>query len=379
MKIGIITQYYKSNNYGGNLQAFALCEYLNRNGYEAEQISYDMQSGLKPQSFVGKAKRLVKKSIRALKKGYTFGFQRAVFDGMERRKKAMAAFNQSIPHSKRIYDEKNIASANSIYDAFVAGSDQIWLPQSLDTAFFLNFANEDKRKISYAASLSVAALTDRQTERYAENLQNIDCISVREQRGVELLDGLTDKTVRLVVDPVFLLEKADWEEYCPPKCITENYVICYFLGNDEQMRKLAVEYARSRKLKIVTMPHLHGKLQKEDLNYGDVELYDVSPSEFVSLIKHAAMVFTDSFHAMAFSIIFHKEYVVFERNNSGFGSRIDNLSKLAKHTERFLNSADRRTLSYIESLEPLKYEDNMGDLCSAIEESKEFLTNSLTK
>lgn len=41
MRIGIITHYYKSLNYGGVLQAYALCRYLSEQGYEAQQICYD--------------------------------------------------------------------------------------------------------------------------------------------------------------------------------------------------------------------------------------------------------------------------------------------------------------------------------------------------
>lgn len=40
MKIGIITHYYNSTNYGGNLQAYALCKIIGKIGAEAEQICF---------------------------------------------------------------------------------------------------------------------------------------------------------------------------------------------------------------------------------------------------------------------------------------------------------------------------------------------------
>ena len=44
MKIGILTHFHKSINYGGVLQAYALCKYLNNQGYDAFQILYSAKN-----------------------------------------------------------------------------------------------------------------------------------------------------------------------------------------------------------------------------------------------------------------------------------------------------------------------------------------------
>ena len=49
---------------------------------------------------------------------------------------------------------------------------------------------------------------------------------------------------------------------------------------------------------------------KEGLEFIDASKYLYSPSDFVSLIKYAQYIVTASFHAMVFSLIFHKPFVV---------------------------------------------------------------------
>ena len=39
-KIGILTFYHDSCNYGGNFQAYATCRVMNELGYDAEQIPF---------------------------------------------------------------------------------------------------------------------------------------------------------------------------------------------------------------------------------------------------------------------------------------------------------------------------------------------------
>ncbi|CBK88168.1 hypothetical protein EC1_04960 [Faecalitalea cylindroides T2-87] len=60
IKVGIITHYYKSTNYGGLLQAYALCTFLQKKGYNVEQICYDKQKG---NDGVHKLKRVVRNIV----------------------------------------------------------------------------------------------------------------------------------------------------------------------------------------------------------------------------------------------------------------------------------------------------------------------------
>ncbi len=80
MRIGIVTHYYENYNYGGNLQAFALCSYLNQaQGVEAEQIPCGMTSPtLLSRLAFSKLLRIPRKLCRMLGERLTASRQRAI-------------------------------------------------------------------------------------------------------------------------------------------------------------------------------------------------------------------------------------------------------------------------------------------------------------
>ena len=83
-------------------------------------------------------------------------------------------------------------------------------------------------------------------------------------------------------------------------------------------------------------PYLTGQYRKTDKKFGDIRLYRVSPPEFISLIKNADYVFTDSFHASVFSELYEKNFFAFRRGNApGMETRLESLTKLFGNEERF--------------------------------------------
>lgn len=366
MKIGIVTHYFKSKNYGGNLQAYALCRFLQKKGYYAEQISVDTRY----KTFFHRIKEMLSKFKRI--KTLT-----VLFD-LIKRSKAIDKFNQQmIPHSKR-YSMKNIDKCVKDYDAFITGSDQVWHPDVINQVFLLDFVPTMKKKIAYAASIAVNEIPVERQSKYKESLRSYDAISVREERGIEILRSLTDKKVVCALDPTLLLTKQDWDEVCEERIINSKYIFCYFLGESKEHRELAREYAKENELKIVTLPNLLGKYRESDDVFGDFRLYDISPSGFLSLIKFAETVFTDSFHATVFSIIYKKDFFVFERRMSmSMGTRIQTLTTLFGMEERFCDSEDKVKMAYISTLSPVKYEQKFERYEYAVKSSAEFLTESL--
>ena len=231
MKIGIITHYYHSFNYGGNLQAYALCKYLNQQ-YDAEQICY-INKNAKPKSRKQEIRefgifKFIKKVINwGIRKGATF-FRKAkdkrISGDLAKRKEAILSFNHSIPHSQECYDAVTIQQCEQIYDVFITGSDQVWHPDAVNIAYLLNFVH-DKRKISYAASLAVSELSETYQKIIQDSLKDYHAISVREKTGAKLLQPLFNFPVQLVVDPVFLLEKGDWEKIASDRIIEKPYLL----------------------------------------------------------------------------------------------------------------------------------------------------------
>lgn len=361
MKIGIITHYYKSENYGGNLQAYALQRYLSKK-YTVEQICYQnihvTQKG---------KKQLLKELgfLRFCKKGckHILNKLRAVFvrkDArvealLEKRKRAISVFNEKIPHSNICYNARTIKEAEAQYDCFITGSDQVWHPMAVNEAYLLNFVTS-KPKISYAASLAIDELTDVQKEKMRSALKDYRAISVREENAVTLLQDIVEQPIEWVIDPVFLLDKEEWSELANRFLVKEKYIFCYFLGASKKNRKLAKAYASEKNLKIVTLPHVLGGYQSCDKNFGDIPLYEIDPIDFISLIKNAECIFTDSFHALAFCRIFEKQYFVFNREgHSSMNSRIYSICQLYNERMHFCDDKQKMRLDYLTQQKLIDY------------------------
>ena len=363
MRVGIITHYYNSSNYGGNLQAYALCRVVDSLGYEVYQIQYD-RSEDKPfwrdkRNIRYIPKCLLKKIYFMLRAMYrNICTDREITDGLIKRAVAIHRFNQGmVPHSPGVYTRKDIASAVEEYDIFITGSDQVWHPMAVCEAYLLDFVDGKKfPKLSYAASIAVDVLTAVQMNRYQDSLKDYQAISVREGNAVEMVKSMTDISVEQVLDPTLLLDVEQWNELAVAEKIQERYLYCHFLGDEEQPRIMAKEYAREKGLKIVTIPYLSGSYRKCDADFGDIRLFEVGPPEFISLIKHCDCVFTDSFHATVFSLLYHKEFFAFDRSTvQSMGSRIHNLTELFDVQDRFCASQQRLSMEYIRSVDKINY------------------------
>lgn len=369
MKIGILTHYYRSENYGGNLQAYALCKVLKHIGYQAQQISLN-------RSKTKNLKCRVAEKISYLRNYHGPAFSRK----MKHRKSAFREFNdQMIPHSK-VYTEKNIYTCVNQYDAFITGSDQVWHPLACCDAYLLKFVPSEKIKISYAASVATDILSPECRGRYRNAFLDYRAISVREQETVELLQDISPVPVEWTLDPTLLLTKAQWEEIATPYIPTEKYIFCYFLGDDAQQRKIATDFAQKRGLKIVTLPHLLGKHRKCDVDFGDEKLYDVSPKMLLALIREAECVFTDSFHATVFSLIYEKQHFVFQRAGAkSMGVRLQTLTNLFGTQDYFCNESAKQSLEYVEALPTIDYKREFIELEHARAVSIRFLKENLKR
>ena len=249
-KVGIITHYYLSNNYGGNLQAYALAEFINRlDGYCAEQICFDFlhknegddekdKESQKNSNFeinrpIYSLKNYLHICKKRIKNRHYFielknkAVNRIWKKRFASRTKATKIFNQTIiPHSKCVYDEKNIYDSNSEYDIFITGSDQVWAGCS--NAFTLGFVR-GKSKLSYAASLGITNIPSKNRRFLSHQLKDYSAISVRSKDDKRIVSEISDKEVEMVVDPVFLFDKNEWNLVAAKvRRYSEKFVFCYF-------------------------------------------------------------------------------------------------------------------------------------------------------
>lgn len=317
MKIKTITC-HNVYNAGASLQAYALATYLQSLGHEVEIIDY-VPDYLVHYRLSGVANPAYDKPVA--RELYNLaklpGRLRARYG---RRKKAFDQFSaRYLPLTERHYSSyAELLENPPEADVFFAGSDQIWntlFQNGKDPAFYLQFAPAGSIRASYAASFATQTIAPQYQTQTMEWLKELDHISVREASALEILAELGISCGVAVADPVFLLSQQEWEELCPDKSTGEPYVLVYDFDGNPGIRQAAQTLAAAHKLKIYT-------LQK--LDYGDRCVADAGPIEFVQLIRGASYVLSNSFHATAFSLLFHRPFFAFDREE-GINTRMRDL------------------------------------------------------
>ncbi|MCM1295736.1 MAG: polysaccharide pyruvyl transferase family protein [Muribaculaceae bacterium] len=311
MKICTITC-HDVYNYGASLQAFALQHYLEMQGHNVSIIDYKPEY----QPRYGFSTKISRDSV------YYIKYQKypilRVIKGIKEfllamptrgRINAFNEFNKKYFHlTKRYSSFKELAEFPPQADVYIAGSDQIWntkLSNGSDPAFYMKFGASHIRRISYAASFAYSEIFYGNDELVKSLLTNIDAISVRELTGVSLLGKLGYEGTH-VFDPVFLLDIDQWKktlnlESCF-KRINGDYILVYDLRATYEIKKKAIELKSKYGHKIVAVTN------KKKVSYADINVCDAGPVDFVKLIYNAQYILADSFHATAFSVIFHKQF-----------------------------------------------------------------------
>lgn len=370
MRVGIVTHFLGSRNYGGVLQAYALAQKLNLLGYDAQQIKYRFRfENLKSEkAFKNRIKRILAFLKQTKHKNQGSGGAKDAFGRW---------VEENIPQSKERYTYFDVKRSVPLYDAFITGSDQVFNYSWYDKNFFLDFVPKGKCKLSYSASMGHSEIDDYQKKVFKKHFKSFDGISVRESDMISLLKDTAPVEIHQTVDPVLLLSREEWDKVASDPIINEPYLLCYFLGGNRAHIKLVKEYAAKKGLKIVLPATYNGKLAGYKEILGDCEIVSATPGGFVSLIKHAEIVLTDSFHASAFSGIYQKKLLVFPRGQEKISSRLISLFETLGGTECLL-SDERQSLEYMLKAENTGYKTPNPAFEELKKASVEFLTNTLS-
>lgn len=365
MKIKTITC-HDVYNAGAGLQAYALSKYLSDLGHDVEIIDYKPDYLSNHYSFTAIASpRFDKPIVRELYLLAKLPNRLKRYFG--RRKKSFDAFKQDYLKvtEKRYISNDDLKANIPQADVFFAGSDQIWNPtfnNGKDPAFYLDFVPDNKIKASYAASFSVNEIPDELKAVTKGYLENLDYISVREKSGVDILNSLGINNSYQVLDPVFLLDKQEWEKLCFD-ISTDKYILVYDFDNSELVKEIAQKIAKEKNLKIYSV---------FNNSYSDKCFYDEGPIGFVSLVKNADFVISNSFHATAFSLIFEKDFVVVNRKEN-LNTRMYDLTKSLGIENRLI--CDANDVDYNENID---YKSVKEKLNEQISYSKKYLDRVLT-
>ncbi len=331
-KVGIIT-ILKVNNYGAELQSYALQKKLNLMGYDAEIIDYlyykhpkHKRENISKPFYPYPLKNKVKEIGLALKDKC----MRVVNTSSYRsRNKHYNKFHNTFNRfSKDCYDKYSKLYENPPkYDAYCVGSDQVWNPRCYTNLepYFLTFAPKGAKRFSYASSFGVTDVPNSAEYKYKELLMGLDKISVREASGVKLVEKLTHREAMLVLDPTLLLTRAEWQDVAQPVGgIPEKYILIYELQPLPYILATAKQIAQENGYKIVRVcKDAYDKVKDADI----INVADAGPSEFIWLVEHASFVVTNSFHGTAFSVNFNKPfYCILKRGKNNNSRQLDLLS-----------------------------------------------------
>jgi hypothetical protein len=297
-------------NYGNRLQNYALQQILKEYG---DVTTIRMLTHADSRFSYWKA---VLHGWKQRGKAAVFRFGRRDQRLLSRRMRLGIAFTRRLvpDDSARLLQFRGLECKDAL-DLVVIGSDQVWNYRWLDTGDLklrLGMFAPKLRKISYAASIGVDNLSDSAALIFENGLPGISHISVREDKAKELVQSVPDMDAEVVLDPTLMLTPGQWSKvfrgFVPEH---DEYVLTYFLGKPSDEQEAMIQaYAKSRNLRI-----------RRILDYSDSKTYIAGPQDFVELIAKAEYVFTDSYHACCFSLIFGKDFKVF--NRAGFGKRIN--------------------------------------------------------
>lgn len=342
-KIGLITP-YRIDNYGTKLQAYAMQELLKKLGYNVEILDYYPAYDMRP-------KIILKKVIAKIPQNNFLSKKKVcsdkIIDKVQIRHSAILKFDVNYKRSEKIKGYCKLKKTINVYDAFVCGSDQIWAEGNLITDYFnLNFVYKKKKTIAYAPSFGTTQIPKNMLKQYKHFISNIDFLSARELSGVKIIKEITGRDAVQVLDPTLLVENAVWDLLLAkfnPRKVAEKYIFCYFLGDCPEHRRAAEKVSLQTGYKIISLAHMKNYVVSDEEMQAE-KFFDISPEEFITLIKNAEYICTDSFHGVAFSIIYHRPFFAFERFvNKDLGStntRIYSLLSMMRIENRLIKDME---------------------------------------
>lgn len=364
-KIGIISYniYGNFTNYGSALQSWALHQAVLALGYLPVLVDYcpDILADKNPlnpfKNMWDKdenSKKMCMLTMPSIRENY-YKFDKFYTERFYRTPKRYTSKN----FDEIICDEK--------LDGFICGSDTIFCMDEFgfDDGFYANYKCMKGNAVSYAASFGDFTLTDENCRLLNERLKNFKYIALREKQMLPYVAEHTITPVRKVVDPTLLHISEKYDEIAVPGRVeNDSYLLYYSRRYSPLMEKFVEELAIKRKWKVVEI-----SLRAANADKGHRMFYEAGVEEFLSLVKHAECVVTNSFHGMIFAVQYRKPFVVFSREQCN--TKITELLSLfGLSKRRFVTGEEHYT-------DEIDYDEVHKKISIARKESLKFLKEEL--
>lgn len=362
-KIGIISYniYGNFTNYGSALQSWALNRTLEKLGYDPVLIDYCPQIHLdkdilKPLEKMWdqdeESLKNTELSLPAIEENYY------KFDEF---------FSDRFHRTTKKYNLTNFEESQDEVDSYICGSDTIFCvdeSNGFDDGFFANFPCMRGNSIAYAASFGDTKILEEQFMIFPEKLSNFKAIGLREHKMLHYVSSNTSVPVKRTIDPTLLLKPDEYNEITEKPIISDKYLLLYSRRYNPEMQQYAEDMAKKHGWKVVEI-----SLRATHADKGHIMMYKAGVEEFLSLVKNAEYVVTNSFHGLMFSVQFKKQFVIFSRETGD--SKINEALELFGLPNNLLTSY-QSDLVYIQD-----YDEVHDKIAKARNESIDFLKEEL--
>ncbi len=326
MKIGIITYWSSEDNYGQQLQMYALYTFLTNMGHDVSMINYaatsDSTLGV---SFLSKIKKKILEPQTILqslrhKLGRSLVSSKEDIKDCEFKKFRDKYFKWTKHYATYV----ELVANPPIVDAYICGSDMIWCESNKCRPYFIDFIS-DGCKIAYAPSFGRSSITKTYQKEVKRMLSSFSAISMREESGVEICKSLGYTDAKWMPDPTVLLNKAEYIKIEKQPEKKNGYVFMYLLGHTTEIPFSEIyKFAADKKLDVC-----YRASQRRSDEYPKVY---PTIEEWIGYMNHAEYIITNSFHGCMIAIILNKRFIYLpltgdcESKNARAYSILDKLS-----------------------------------------------------
>ncbi len=341
MKIGIMTLWDAFDNYGQQLQVFSLQHFLRLHGKDAYIIRYQYKKDVRKKKWY--------EYFYTLKYIFDFNFIKLKLTDKKRLEKSKSIDRHFYEFAKKYitFSDREYRNIGELKDNppeadfYITGSDQVWnysdqyKPYSNKIqAFYLNFGDENIKRIAYAASFGKDKYGKALQKFVKPLLERFSFVTCREMQGINICKSMNIEG-KLTLDPVFLNDKTEYLKLINGlnSLEMEQFCIVYLLGNSTVIDFDRIEqYAKEADCKIVFIP---GKGFQQHL----YKEYYPNPQEWLWYMYNAKFIITNSFHGTAFSILLNKNFSVLPlsgKNSLNQNDRIFTMLKLLEIDSRVI-------------------------------------------
>ena len=343
MRIGILT-FHNAINYGAVIQCYALMSFFEQRGHCVDIIDYR-------NSVIDEYRKSFSFKNLAGNKGLSgkIKYILACILFYKRKKKVIKAFDTflatKLKLSKRYFWGNNLPDN---YDYVIFGSDQIWnlkLTKGFDPVFWGQIEKGNAVFASYAASMGELSFLKDDDWKIAENFfYSFDYISVREKSLKDYLCHKISKTIDCCIDPTLLVDETVLDSIAiQPQ--DYNYIYMYNITKDKHAESFACSIAHKLGCKVIITYPKPNTIAKKKNNCDIREA--ITPEEFLGYIKNARLVIGNSFHVIALSLIFRKDFYSLDSYRA---DRIKNVLKnvglISRHVSSSEKNVDLATIDY---------------------------------